>query len=84
MEQPTLLSQEQRDEAIERIEKVKKFMEENEVDIMGYPQKAFAGLTPDGVPFYADTVVTKLMDTKYMPKQSSFTPSPYGNGDPIQ
>ena len=62
------LTQEQKDEATARIEKVKQFMEANEVDIMAYPNFEFIGLSPRGTPAYGAVCVAKLMDTKYAVK----------------
>lgn len=76
MEQ-TPLTEDQKVEATARIERVKQFMLDNEVDVMAYPQKSFVGLNPQGVPVYGDIMVTKLMDTKYAAKDN--IPSPFGN-----
>lgn len=65
------LTDEQKQDASERIKKVEQFMQDNEVDITAYPQ--FIHMA-NGV--YGIQSMCQFMDTKYAPKPEGI-PSPF-------
>ena len=63
------MTDEQKKEASERIQKVRQFMVDNDVEVLPYPQLELTGISPhDGSPIYGIKDVAKLVDVRYAPK----------------
>lgn len=81
------ITDEQRKEAQERIERVKKYIEENDVTLIPVPQLDLVGMSSqDGSPVYGVRASVRIVDVRYAPKgdnkaeggSEGLTPSPFG------
>ena len=72
-----VLTDEQKADATARLEEVKKFMIDKEVDIMAYPNHVYLATNPQGLPIFGTTCEVKFVDTKYAPKGDAPIPSPF-------